>query len=1277
MYKVIQAHEGGYIVIGGHEGSVIKTDPTGNVQWVKNYGFMKGWDEINVTDESCGLYDIKLTDDGGYILTGMTSNLGLKYNRLLPCCSTDSTAAYTRFAEDIYLVKINASGGLQWERTYGRPGEVNGSGSPLLPSDEFANSVEPTSDGGYIISGISYPELNAAGTDTQTNAFLLKVDDKGDWQWSKNYSTFSQFEQHGYFNSATPTNDGGFIATGNAYLGSAWVVKTNSVGVVQWQRVYNTEGVASTETGLNIYNTPDDGFILHSEGSGGSAGMYQFQQPISVYKLDANGNIKWHRTYGRDTEYSSSGGHYVSLFGAIIKTSTMTEDGGIAMSSSTDFSDQYGPQPGFTHFIKLDSSGKNGTCQNDRLGYYTSPTIFEQNYPLTVKTGNIELNPAQNSASGHPLVVDTNLCINAPIVASFTGWGGGTCLGDSSVFYNRSNGSLFYWDFGDEGSGTGNTSRLEDPKHLFSAAGTYTVTLRATDASGISTSTEKRSITIVPPEFITLGSDITLCIGDSVLLSATSLAGANGITWTPATKLRSTSGVSTYAFPTSTIKYKVTQSNGGCTDFDEIIVKVVPLTTLFVNARKTTCEGVPISVTVSGNAANYKWIPSESIAITTNTQVVAANPSITTTYTVTDANGCSDSLTIAIEVIPKPTLIVSPGLKVNLCQGDSIHLLCNGADTYTWNPYAGLNTSSGQEVITKPVIGLFTYTVTGTSTVTGCPAKMEITVNTTTLPTAVVSNNPYIVCLGNPVTLSASAVGGGEDTYTWSPALYLNSTTGESVIADPVDFGNYEYVVTLTDTNKCTDIETVRVSAVAEITANAGNDISVCSGSTSLIRATGGQNYFWQPATGLSTSIGNTTLFDISSPGNYTYTLTVTSGACVSSDELKIEVIPLPTLWVSPDTVVCSGREATLFASGCTSYLWEPSGETKSTLTISPLLTTSYTLTGTSNNCSDSISRTISIYPLPTISLSGLVSVCRGSAISLSASGGEQSIYLWNTGISSSSITVSPETDSIYSVSVTDTNNCMNTASQKISVISFPVTNAGTNKTICIGQTLTLNGSGGTAYFWSNGQTTSSISLSPEMTNKYALTTSTGPCSSTDTVTVFVNALPTITLTNDLTIIQSNSTTLSATGGSSYEWYPITELSCANCSSTTATPTLSTSYCVNVTDSNTCTNSKCVNVTIDIQCGELFIPNAFSPNDDKESDIMYLKTLNKYCISSLTIKIYDRWGNVIFRSFDTNIGWDGTRLGKEMDSGVYVFSLHADMIDGSQINKKGNIYLLR
>ncbi|MBK6483892.1 MAG: T9SS type A sorting domain-containing protein [Chitinophagaceae bacterium] len=222
-YDVIITSDGGYAVAGTEIGSssknvfLLKTDNNGNVQWAKYYGG---------TSDDEG-YSLKQTSDSGYIIAGYTYSFG-------------------QGGWDVYLLKVGATGSLQWTKTYG--------GNRY----DFANHIEITNDGGFILTGET--SGNGTGTIYDNDLFLMKTDSAGNSDWSYTYGGNSG--EGG--TSVKQTSDNGFIATGCTYSSGAgqsdvYLLKTDSAGSVLWS---STFGGASPEQGNDVIQHGTNYFVI-------------------------------------------------------------------------------------------------------------------------------------------------------------------------------------------------------------------------------------------------------------------------------------------------------------------------------------------------------------------------------------------------------------------------------------------------------------------------------------------------------------------------------------------------------------------------------------------------------------------------------------------------------------------------------------------------------------------------------------------------------------------------------------------------------------------------------------------------------------------------------------------------------------------------------------------------------------------------------------------------------------------------------------------------------
>ena len=233
--------------------------------------------------------------------------------------------------------------------------------------------------------------------------------------------------------------------------------------------------------------------------------------------------------------------------------------------------------------------------------------------------------------------------------------------------------------------------------------------------------------------------------------------------------------------------------------------------------------------------------------------------------------------------------------------------------------------------------------------------------------------------------------------------------------------------------------------------------------------------------------------------------------------------------------------------------------------------------------------------------------------------------------------------------------------------------------TICSGQSTGLSAGTGGTYKWSTGATTQSIIVNPVITTTYSVTFTNGPCVSLYEdiayYTVIVNNSPTANAGADATIIYGDSTTLSGTGMGTYSWSPSFGLSCSTCPNPIVSPLQTSSYTLTITAPNGCTAQDVVIVNTNLACGEIYVPNVFSPISSNVNN--NLECVFGDCIKNMNFLIYDRWGEKVFESRDRTICWDGIYKGHQMNAAVFVYFLNATLTNGKTINKRGNLSLIK
>lgn len=308
---------------------------------------------------------------------------------------------------------------------------------------------------------------------------------------------------------------------------------------------------------------------------------------------------------------------------------------------------------------------------------------------------------------------------------------------------------------------------------------------------------------------------------------------------------------------------------------------------------------------------------------------------------------------------------------------------------------------------------------------------------------------------------------------------------------------------------------------------NAGTDQEICIGDTSILTATGAVSYSW--------NTGETTASITVNPSvTTTYTVTGTSSdGSTSTDTITVTVNNIPIANAGADQTICEGEETTLNASGGNTYLWS-NGAITQNITVSPTSTTNYSVIVSQGSCSSTDEVMVTVKPRQTINAGNDVDIYLGESTTLTVVGTGN--ILWSTGETTASIIVSPSNTTTYTASITEINGCTSTDDVTVTVVDNFAANAGADVAICEGESTMLTASGGTEYLWNTGETTASITVSPMSTTVYSVLVTQGSNSATDEVTVIVDSLPILQVSEDKTINLGEYVTLSVSGAYTYQW---------------------------------------------------------------------------------------------------------------------------------------------
>lgn len=512
----------------------------------------------------------------------------------------------------------------------------------------------------------------------------------------------------------------------------------------------------------------------------------------------------------------------------------------------------------------------------------------------------------------------------------------------------------------------------------------YTVT--GTNNLGCS-NTQTTSVTVLPsPSVFVSASSNTICLGNTTTLTAT---GTSDYEWDNGAITNSI-----VVSPTVNTTYTVygTNNSNNCVSTNTISVVVVSGQSFSVSASNSSiCSGNCSTLTCSG-VSTYTWLPSNT---TGSLSVVC--PTTTTTYTVIGqktGEPCSSTNTITINVLPNPTVSIVGTMSI--CPGNSTTLTASGGGTYSWSP-TGVTTAS----ISTNTTGVKTVTVTGFN---GCKTIQSATVGL--YPNSIFTISPTMasVCLGSSYTFTGST--SPATAYTWMPGGITTYTANFSPTSTTI--------YTVTGKNKgtaCPFIKTVTLTILPNPTVTISQDLSICQGSTTIASATGGGAYLWSTgATVYSTSVNMT--------GPVTVTVTGSNGCkTIATTTVNWNT----NVSISPATsTICSGSSTVLTGSGnASTYTWMPGNINSNPITVSPTSTTIYTLSGTKGSCTGVSNATVYVIPSPTANISGSLTICYNTT-TLTATGG--GTYLWDTGITTSTIAVN--TTGVKTVTVTATNGC-------------------------------------------------------------------------------------------------------------------------------------------------------------------------------------------------------------------------------------------------------------
>ncbi|OYU83245.1 MAG: hypothetical protein CFE24_12265 [Flavobacterium sp. BFFFF2] len=956
--------DGGYIVSGvttsndvdvsGNHGNqdfwVMKISNTGTVVWQKTLG--------GTGNESA--QSIQTTSDGGYIVVGFTN-------------STNGDISGNHGGYDAWVVKLNATGSIVWQKALGGTGT------------DGAYSVQSTSDGGSIVVGYTTSNNgDVSGNHGNDDVWVVKLSATGTVSWQKTFGGTDN--DQGY--SVQTTTDGGYIVsgfttstngdvTGNHGGGDAWVVKLTSTGTLVWQKALGGSG---SESFKSIQAASDGGYIMAGTASsfdGDVTGNHGFSDAW-VVKLSDTGALVWQKALG---------GTYSDAANSIQETA----DGSFIVSGFAESGYTVGDGDVTGHSVNCDINNLNGSWRDVWILKLsaTGTLVWQKPY------GNCYYDEAfsvQTTSDG------------GCIVAGATKSAGAAFPGDLNLMTSK--GATDVWIL--------------------------------------------KVANVAQPAAPTANAQ-SLCSGATV---ASLVATGTDLKWY-ATATTLTALTTTAVLATGT--YYVTQTVSGIESTRKSVsVTITPSTTPTFNQVASICSGGSLSAlpTFSTNGYFGTWSP-------------ALNNLATTSYTFTPTSGqCINTatMTITVNVTPTPTAPAQA-----LCGGERVSNLTATGTAIRWYNAAsgGFELSSNDFIFTAG-----TYYITQTlNTCQSARTPVSISINFPVTPTF---NQVPDVCAG--ATISALPTTSLENIPgTWSPDLDTTTTT------------DYYFQP---DNGQCAMGAVMTITVLPSVSPTFTQVAPIFPGGNLTALPTTSNNGVagtWSPA--------------LNNAATTTYTFTPTTGLCASTATMTITVNANPTPIFTQVAPICAGANLAALptlSNNSISGTWSPA--------INNLATTTYTFTPTAGQNATSTTMTIVVNASTTPTFNAIAPICSGASLSA----------IPTTSTNSISGTWSPALSSIQTTDYTFTPNgggCTTTAMLTITV--YPITAAPTAQaqTFCNSGTVAQLTATGTQLKWyavaSNG---SSLAANTAVSaGTYYVTQTLNGCESERTsVAVSINTTPPI-----------------------------------------------------------------------------------------------------------------------------------------------------------------------
>lgn len=649
------------------------------------------------------------------------------------------------------------------------------------------------------------------------------------------------------------------------------------------------------------------------------------------------------------------------------------------------------------------------------------------------------------------------------------------CVGDSAVLL-VSGGVSYLWD---------NDSTTAE--RIVNVPGTYSVTVIT--AGGCSASAQKNIAYYEAPDTRIVGHS-HICSGDSVLLTAPGLVSCM---WSDSSTANS------IVIYDAGVYWVEGRDAHACFARDTVEVGLGTPPTVWITGDSTGCYGgLNVLTANSSTAVSFLWSNGETTA------QIQVNETAMYAVLVNDSNFCHAVDSFYFEVRPSPPCSILGNTEI--CQGDFTVLTASDGDNFLWS--TGDTTSSIQ--VSPENTQSYTLTVRHLN---GCSSydSVQVVVHSQT-PIAIQGGDTF--CEGDSVLLVAAAEG---------PVVWSTGHQGDSIWVKETG----DYTVWSLDSNSCQGSSTKHVEQYQMSNLQIMGEPYLCMGDTGMLYVV-----VDEPVTYLWSNGSTDSAIHVTYTNLYSVTVTNASGCTATASKLLM-VYSAPTIAVNGPTTACYADSVQLVASGTAIHYHWSTGDTTASVIIRPRFTDTYQVTGSNDyGCIATASISVTVLPIPAVSISGDTVLCQGEASILTCT--NASSFLWSTGATERSISVS-ETGN-YSVVATNSMGCTQSASIYVHVYELPNLMILGDTVLCQGEQTELLAIGGNSYLWSNGSTSASITLAPDQSAIYTVQAFNGECMSEMSRQVIVNEKPTAIISAPGGICEGSSALLTAQGGLAYIW---------------------------------------------------------------------------------------------------------------------------------------------